>query len=152
MSKIEEIIFGMAQKIADGFGFEIADIEYKKEGSDYFLRVYIDKEEGYIGIDDCEKVSKELSDKLDEKDPIKEAYILEVCSPGLDRKLKRDKDFVRFMGSEVDVKVFKPIDGKKEFSGVLLAYDDGVATIECENNKYNIKKDEAVYIKLAVKF
>ena len=152
MSKTEQIVLEISQEIVSDMGYEIADVEYKKEGNDYFLRVFIDKEEGYIGIDDCEKVSKLLSDKLDEKDPISEAYILEVCSPGLDRKLKRDKDFNRFLGSEVDVKLFAPIDKVKEFCGVLESYEDGVAHIKCEDKSYSIKKEDAVYIKLAVRF
>lgn len=142
----------MAEDIAVGLGYEIADVEYKKEGSDYFLRVFIDKEEGYIGIDDCEQVSKLLSDKLDEEDPIPEAYFLEVCSPGLDRKLKRDKDFMRFLGRDVDVKLFTAKNGVKEFCGVLEAYDNGIASIKYEDKILEIKKEEAVYIKLAIKF
>lgn len=152
MSKTEQIVWKMAEEIAVGLGYEIADVEYKKEGSEYFLRVFIDKDEGYIGIDDCEKVSKLLSDKLDEDDPIAEAYYLEVCSPGIDRKLKRDKDFIRFLGSDVDVKLFAPKEGVKEFCGTLEAYSDGVATVKYEDKMLEIKKDEAVYIKLAVKF
>lgn len=152
MSKTEQAVFEIASKIAEPMGYEIIETEYKKEGSDYFLRVYIDKEDSYIGIDDCEKVSKLLSEELDKSDPISEAYYLEVCSPGIDRKLKRDKDFIRFTGSEVDVKLYAPQDGIKEFSGVLEQYDSGYATIKSENKTYKIKKDEAVYIKLAVKF
>ena len=152
MSKTEQIVLEIAEAVVADMEYEIADVEYKKEGSEYFLRVYIDIEDGYIGIDDCEKVSKVLSDRLDEKDPIKEAYILEVCSPGIDRKLKKDKDFIRFMGSEVDVKLFAPVDGVKEFCGVLEDYRDGTAVIVSDKKTYSIKKEEAVYIKLAVRF
>ncbi len=152
MSKTEQIVFEIAEKIVSDMEYEIVDVEYKREGSEYFLRVYIDKEEGYIGIDDCEKVSVLLSEELDEKDPVSEAYYLEVCSPGIDRKLKRDKDFMRFIGSEVDVKLFAPKEGMKEFSGVLDFYSDGVATVTVDKKALEIKKEEAVYIKLAVKF
>ncbi len=152
MSKTEQIVFEIAEKIVSDMEYEIVDVEYKKEGSEYFLRVYIDKEEGYIGIDDCEKVSVLLSEELDKKDPVSEAYYLEVCSPGIDRKLKRDKDFIRFIGSDVDVKLFAPKEGMKEFCGVLNAYSDGVATVAANGKAIEIKKEEAVYIKLAVKF
>lgn len=152
MSKTEQIVFEIAEKIVSDMEYEIVDVEYKKEGSDYFLRVYIDKEEGYIGIDDCEKVSVLLSEELDKKDPVSEAYYLEVCSPGIDRKLKRDKDFIRFIGSEVDVKLFAAKEGVKEFSGVLEAYSDGIATVLTDGKAMEIKKEEAVYIKLAVRF
>lgn len=152
MSKIEQTVFDMAEKIAQPMGYEIIETEYKKEGNDYFLRVYIDKEEGYVGIDDCEKVSKLLSEALDKEDPVSDAYFLEVCSPGIDRKLKRDKDFLRFMGSDVDVKLFAPIDGVKEFTGVLENYDGEYVSVKTDSKTYNVKKEDAVYIKLAVKF
>ena len=152
MSKTEQIVFEIANKIAEPMGYEIVETEYKKEGSDYFLRVYIDKEDGYIGIDDCEKISRLLSDELDKKDPISEAYFLEVCSPGIDRKLKREKDFIRFTGREVDVKLYAPIDGMKEFCGVLKSYRENKAEIQTQHQPYSIDVNDAVYIKLAVKF
>ena len=152
MSKTEQIVFEIANKIAEPMGYEIVETEYKKEGSDYFLRVYIDKEDGYIGIDDCEKISRLLSDELDKKDPISEAYFLEVCSPGIDRKLKREKDFIRFTGREVDVKLYAPIDGMKELCGVLKSYSENKAEIQTQNKTYSIDVNDAVYIKLAVKF
>lgn len=154
MSKIELLAAELAQPFAKEIGCEIIEAEYKKEGSDYYLRVYLDKEDDYVSIDDCEHVSRLLEAKLDEIDPIKEAYYLEVCSPGIDRALKRDKDFVRFMEYDVDVKFFAPRDGKKEYCGRLVAYDDGKVTIEPEDGGDNIvfDKSDAVYIKLAVKF
>ncbi len=152
MSKTEQIVFDIAEKIATPLGFEIVEVEYKKEGSDYFLRVYIDRDDGYISIDDCEAVSRSLSEELDKSDPIREAYYLEVCSPGIDRALKRDKDFLRFLGSEVDVKLYAPIDGVKEFCGVLEEYVAPIAKIVVGNKEYNVKKSDAAYIKLAVKF
>lgn len=152
MSKTEQLVFEIAEKLALPLGFEIAHVEYKKEGSEYFLRVFIDTDEGYISIDDCEKVSRALSDELDKSDPIKEAYYLEVCSPGIDRTLRRDKEFIRFLGSEVDVKLFAPVDGVKEFSGVLASYESPIAKIKASDKEYSVNKDDAVYIKLAVKF
>lgn len=152
MSKIEQLALEIAQPIAESLGLEVVEAEYKKEGSDYFLRIIIDREDGYIGIDDCEAVSKRFSEQLDKKDPIKPPYILEVCSPGLDRKLKREKDFLRFIGSEVDVKLYSPIDSVKEFSGNLTGYKNGVATITSRNKEFQINIKDAVYIKLAVKF
>lgn len=152
MAKTEELVFNMAQPFAAREGCEILEVEYKKEGSDYHLRVYLDKDEGSVDLDTCEKVSRALSDELDKKDPIKESYILEVCSPGIDRQLKRDKDFMRFMGRKVDVKLFAPKDGKKEFEGILKSYEEGTVTIASGKEDIEIKKDEAVYIKLHVEF
>ncbi|MCR5609714.1 MAG: ribosome maturation factor RimP [Lachnospiraceae bacterium] len=108
--------------IVDEFNFELVDVEYVREGGNYFLRAYIDKEGG-ITIDDCEKVSRILSDKLDEKDFIPDAYILEVSSPGLGRPLKKDKDFARSIGEEVELKLYKPLNKQKEFVGLLENYD-----------------------------
>lgn len=153
MSKIEQIVYELAAPIAVQFGCEVIEVEYKKEGSDYYLRVYIDKDEESVGIDDCEKVSRALDSELDRVDPIKEAYMLEVCSPGIDRELKRDKDFVRFMGCDVDVKFFAPHDGKKEFCGVLKDYDGKNITIETDDGQTIVyDKNDAVYTRLAVKF
>lgn len=152
MSKTEQIVFEIAKKIAEPMGFEIVEVEYKKEGSDYFLRVYIDRDDGYISIDDCESVSRQISDALDKSDPIKEQYYLEVCSPGIDRILKRDKDFIRFIGSDVDVKLYAAADGVKEFTGKLLEYENQTAHIEADGKSYKIKPGEAAYIRLAVKF
>ncbi len=153
MSKVEQIAYELASPIAEQIGCEVIEAEYKKEGSDYFLRIYIDKETQSVGIDDCEYVSRALEVELDKIDPIKEAYYLEVCSPGIDRVLKRDKDFERFMGSEVDIKFFAQRDGKKEFCGVLIGYDGTNVTVELENSgKMTYDKNDAVYTRLAVKF
>lgn len=153
MSKVEQIAYELASPIAEQIGCEVIEAEYKKEGSDYFLRIYIDKETQSVGIDDCEYVSRALEVELDKIDPIKEAYYLEVCSPGIDRVLKRDKDFERFMGSEVDIKFFAQRDGKKEFCGVLIDYDGKNVTVELDNKeKLVYDKNDAVYTRLAVKF
>lgn len=112
--------------------FELYDVEYVKEGSSWYLRVFIDKENG-ITIDDCEMVSRALSDLLDKHDFIPESYILEVSSPGLGRQLKKDKHFEKSIGEEVEVKLYKPIDRKKEFVGLLTAFDKDTVTIEQED-------------------
>jgi len=122
--KTEEIL----QPIVERYGFELVDVEYVKEGSNYYLRAYIDKEGG-IFVNDCEMVHRELSDILDEKDYVEGSYILEVSSPGLGRPLKKEKDFKRSIGKEVEVRTFKKIDRKKEFRGVLTAYDENTVTI-----------------------
>ena len=125
--------------------FELVDLEYVKEGSDWYLRAYIDKAGG-INIDDCEKVSRAFSDKLDEENFIDDAYILEVSSPGLGRPLKKDKDFIRNTGKKIEFKSFKNIDGQKEFSGILKEFDTDTFTVEEDNGKtviYN-RKDMAL--------
>jgi ribosome maturation factor RimP len=114
--------------------FELYDVEYVKEGGNWFLRAYIDKENG-ITVDDCELVSRALSDLLDKNDFIPDAYILEVSSPGLGRQLKRDKHFEKSIGEEVEVKLYKPVDKKKEFVGILTAFSQESLTLELENNK-----------------
>lgn len=112
--------------------FELYDVEYVKEGGNWFLRVFIDKENG-ITVDDCELVSRALSDLLDKNDFIPDSYILEVSSPGLGRQLKRDKHFEKSIGEEVELKLFKPINKKKDFIGQLTAYDQNTITIEFED-------------------
>ena len=124
----------IAQPLVDELGFELVDVEFVKEGRDYFLRAYIDKPGG-ITIDDCEALSRRLSDALDADDFIDEAYILEVSSPGLDRPLTKEKDFLRHMGEEVDVKVFRPIDGQKVFRGIVTSCDDTSFVIETEDGQ-----------------
>ncbi len=117
--------------IVEANGCGIYDVEYVKEGRDWYLRAYIDKEGG-VSIDDCEAVSRAFSDKLDEADFIADAYILEVSSPGLGRALKKDRHFEKSIGEEVELKTFKPIDGKKEFTGILKSYDKDTVTIEAD--------------------
>lgn len=146
--KTEELV----NPLVKANNFELVDVEFVKEAGTNYLRIYIDKEGG-ITIDDCEIISRALSDLLDEKDFIDEAYILEVSSPGLGRPLKKDKDFARSIGEDVDIKLFKPIDKQKEFSGVLEAYDDKEITIKLDEDtimKFN-RKDIAL-IRLAFDF
>ena len=126
---IESKTEALLKPITDRMGFELWDVEYVKEGSDYYLRAYIDKEGG-ITIDDCVDVSHALSDVLDAEDFIEDAYILEVSSPGLFRTLKKDKDFERSIGRMVEVKTYKAIDGCKEFTGELEGFDKDSMTIK----------------------
>lgn len=124
-SKTEQLLMPIAEK----HGVEIYDVEYVKEGSDWYLRAYIDKPEG-VNIVDCENVSRELSDALDAEDFIPDAYILEVSSPGLGRTLKKDRHLEKSLGETVEIKTYKPLDGRKEFEGILKAYDADTVTIE----------------------
>ena len=119
---------GYLQPITDRLGFELVDVEFVKEGADYFLRAYIDKEGG-ITINDCEAVSREMNEILDKEDYIAEAYVFEVSSPGLFRPLKKEKDYVRNMGKEIEIRTYKAINKRKEFIGILTAYDADTVTI-----------------------
>ena len=132
-------------------GVEIYDVEYVKEGSDYYLRAYIDKPEG-VNIIDCEKVSRALSDALDKADFIPDAYILEVSSPGLGRALKKDKHLEKSIGMEVEVKLFKAIDKRKEFSGTLACFDTDTLTIAEEGGERTFNRADIALIRLALDF
>ena len=143
--KTEEILNPMVEK----HGFELVDVEYVKEGGNWYLRAYIDKPGG-ITVDDCEVISRELSDKLDEKDFVEEAYILEVSSPGLGRPLKKEKDFARSLGEEVEVRT---VNRQKEFTGILKAYDKDSITIELENEeKMTFARTDIALVRLAFDF
>lgn len=122
----------LLEPLMQEFGFELVDVEYVKEGGSWYLRAYIDKPGG-ITINDCEAVSRRLSDILDEEDYIEESYTLEVSSPGLGRPLRKDKDFQRSLGEEVDVKLFAVVDHSKEYTGLLKAFDKESVTIELED-------------------
>ena len=128
--KTEELIMPLIEQ----HQFELVDVEYVKEGGNWYLRAYIDKPGG-ITVDDCELVSRALSDLLDEHDFIEDAYILEVSSPGLGRPLKKDKDFARSIGEEVDVKTFRAIQHQKDFTGILKAYDKEKIVLELEGGE-----------------
>lgn len=132
-SKTEALIL----PIVDEKGFELVDVEYVKEGSNWYLRAYVDKPGG-ITINDLESVSRQLSDKLDEEDFISDAYILEVSSPGLGRPIKKDKHFDRNIGSEVEIHLYRAIEGQKQYVGLLKSYDKETITIENEDGSENI--------------
>lgn len=132
--------------------FELVDVEYVKEGSNWYLRAYIDKQGG-ITVDDCEIVSRALSDLLDKEDFIDDAYILEVSSPGLGRPLKKDKDFARSVGEEVEIHLFKPLNKKKEYIGLLQAFDKKSITIQTEDGEeLLIPRAEIALIRLTFDF
>ena len=137
--------------IAEANGVEIYDVEYVKEGSDWYLRAYIDKPEG-VNILDCENVSSALSDKLDEEDFIDDAYILEVSSPGLGRTLKKDKHLEKSLGEEVELRLYKPKDKQKEFAGILKAFDENSVTIETQEEEKVFARSEIALIRLAFDF
>lgn len=148
-SKTEQLLSPIAEK----FGVEIYDVEYVKEGSDRYLRAYIDKPGG-VNIADCENVSRALSDVLDAEDFIPDAYILEVSSPGLGRALKKDRHLEKSIGREVEIKTYKPIDGQKEFAGVLHAFDtDTITVARGEDGTERIfQRKEIAQIRLALDF
>ena len=137
--------------IVERFGVEIYDVEYVKEGSDWYLRAYIDKSGG-VNINDCENVSRALSDELDKEDFIEDAYILEVSSPGLGRALKKDKHLEKSLGEEVELKTYKPIDKQKEFRGILKSYDADAITVTIENEEKVFARSDIALIRLALDF
>ncbi|WP_427338693.1 ribosome maturation factor RimP [Caloranaerobacter sp. DY30410] len=150
--EIEELTREIALQIVKDYGFELVDVEFVKEGSQRFLRIFIDKIGG-ITIEDCQKVSERLSDRLDEIDPIEENYYLEVSSPGLDRPLKTENDYKKSLGKEVEISLYKPIEGKKKFIGKLKNYDATTVTIELDQGSLiTIDKKDLAKINLAVIF
>lgn len=151
MAKIDEALEKIALDVCQRRGVYIYETEYKKEGSEYFLRLFIDKEGG-VTIEDCENVSREISPLLDNLTFIKEAYIFEVSSPGIDRVLSRDWHFEKVMGEEIEIKLFAPLDGKKDYSGILKGYNDGIITIETDGKEIQIEKQKAASVRLAFNF
>ena len=151
MSKITELVWQMAEPVAQRHGCTVWDVEFVKEAGERFLRVYIDSDDG-VDIDQCEAVSRELDPMLDEADPIQESYTFEVSSAGAERELKRPGDFERFIGSTVAVKLYSPKDGRKEHVGVLRGYSDGDVEIE-ENGKSAVfAKSEVAQVRLRITF
>lgn len=147
-NKTEELVL----PILSSLNFELYDIEYVKDGGDYCLRVFIDKEEG-ITLNDCESVSRKLSDLLDKYDFIPDSYILEVSSPGLGRHLKKDKHFKKSIGEEIEIKLFKPINKCKEFVGILLSFDENIIRIEQEENKIlEFYRKDIAMVRLTIDF
>ena len=138
--------------IVESHGFELVDVEYVKEAGTWYLRAYIDKPGG-ISVDDCEVVSRAFSDILDEKDYIDDTYIFEVSSPGLGRPLKKEKDFKRSIGEEVEIRTYRPIDRQKEFVGILKEYDETTVTIEYEDEATQVfQRSDIALIRLAFDF
>ena len=147
-SEIEERTTEIVMPILDEGGYSLWDVEYVKEGPDYILRVYADKEGG-IGIDDCVAISRKLSDKLDEEDMIKEAYILEVSSPGLTRPLKKDRDFERSIGRKIEVKLYSADRGAKELEGDLKTFDQEYVVIDVDGEERRLERNNISSVRLA---
>ena len=149
--KITDQVAAFAQPIVEAHGCSLWDVEYVREGSDYILRLYIDKEGG-VDISDCEAVSRAVDPILDEQDPIPGSYQFEVCSAGLERPLKRPGDFIRFLGSPVTVKLYRPHNGLKELPGILRGYEDGKVTIESGKETITFEKSQVALVRLRVEF
>ena len=149
MSKITDKVTELAEGIVREAGCSLWDVEYVREGGTWYLRVYIDKEGG-VSINDCETISRALDPILDEEDPIPDSYVFEVGSAGAERELKRPGDFEKFMGSQVEVRLYQPINGCKAFVGQLKAYDNGNVTIQYGENEMSFLKAQIGAVKLHV--
>ena len=149
MSKISDIVAGLAQPLAAELGLELWDVEYVREAGQWFLRVYIDKDGG-VSINDCEALSKALDPVLDEADPIPDSYVFEVSSAGAERELKRPRDFEKFMGSAVEVRLHKAVDGSKTWSGTLAGYEDGAVRLQTGDKEYVFEKAQVAKVRLRI--
>ena len=147
---VEELVSSIVEDIIAGTDMELVDVEYVRE-RDWYLRVYLDKPGG-IDLDDCQMVSVKLSEQLDAKDPIVENYMLEVSSPGLDRALKKDKDFVRYHGRDVDVQLFKPMNGSKQFTGQLDGFTDTTVRVIVNGESIDFERTTIAQIRLHLDF
>ena len=145
--KVTEQVAQFAEPVVQAHGCTLWDVEYVREGGEWFLRLYIDKDGG-VDISDCEAISRAVDPILD----VPDSYNFEVCSAGLERQLKRPSDFAQFMGSSVSVKLFKPVNGAKEFVGTLTGYDDGAVTIETAGTTHTFQKNEVAQVRLHVEF
>ena len=146
MASIEERVESLIESTINNLGYELYDVEYAKEGKDYFLRIFIDKEAG-IDLNDCEKVNDGINDLLDQADYIKEQYFLEVSSPGIERVLRKDKHLEANIGSLVEVKMFKSIDGKKVIQGILKEFNKEMIVLEIEESSIKISRKDISVIK-----
>ena len=149
--KVTELVAEFARPIVEAQGCELWDVEYVREGSEYFLRLYLDKEGG-VDINDCEAVSRAVDPILDEKDPIPGSYHFEVCSAGLERALKRPEDFQRFLGSPITVKLYRPYNGLKEIPCTLTGYEDGKVTVLSGKETITFEKSQVALVRLRVEF
>lgn len=149
--KVTELVASFAKPVVEEKGCQLWDVEYVREGSDYFLRVYIDKDGG-VDINDCEAISRALDPILDERDPVPGSYHFEVCSAGLERALKRPEDFQRFMGSPITVKLYRPYNGLKEIPCTLTGYEDGKVTVLSGKETITFEKSQVALVRLRVVF
>lgn len=149
MSKITDKVTELARPVVEEEGCSLWDVEYVREAGSWFLRIFIDKDGG-VGIDDCERISSRLDPILDEADPIPDSYVFEVGSAGAERELKRPGDFEQFMGSEVEVRLYQPVNGCKVYVGVLAGYDNGRVTVTAGKNEVSFDKSQIALVKLHV--
>ena len=149
--KVTELVAQFAQPVVEAHGCQLWDVEYVREGSDYFLRLYLDKDGG-VDITDCEAISRAMDPILDEKDPIPTSYIFEGCSAGLERALKRPSDFERFIGSTITVKLYRPRNGLKEIPCTLTGYEGGKITVTAGKETITFEKSEVALVRLRVEF
>ena len=147
MASIEEKVENLLKEQIEALGYELYDVQYAKEGKDYFLRIFIDNEKG-IDLQDCEKVSNQINPLLDEKDFIKEMYFLEVSSPGIERILRKEKHFEKAKGKEIELKLFKPIEGKKEYRGILEKWNEETIELKIEETELKIERRNISLMKL----
>lgn len=148
---IESLVFEIAEPIANGLKYELVEVEYKREGSNWFLRLFIDKDGG-VSIDDCQRMSEKVGKKLDSLDPIDHNYYLEVSSMGLDRPLKKDRDFERHKDEEVELKLYRAMDGKKTFVGRLIGLIDGSVHIEVDGEEMIFAQKDIAIVRLYIDF
>ena len=152
MAKVTDTVAQLALPFVEAAGCSLWDVEYVKEAGEWFLRIYIDKEGG-ITVNDCEAVAREMNEILDREDFVEDSYVFEVSSPGLGRPLKKEKDYVRSMGKEIEIRTYRAINREKEFYGILSAYDESTVTIETENGeKMTFEKPDIALIRLAFDF
>lgn len=149
MSKVTDQIFTMAKPVVEEEGCSLWNVEYVREAGTWYLRIYVDKEGG-LSINDCERISRRLDPMLDEADPIPDSYVFEVGSAGAERELKRPSDFERFLGSEVEVRLYQPMNGAKAFVGKLKGYDGGDVIIETGGNDIRFDKSRVALVKLHI--
>ena len=149
MSKLTDKIAEIARPVVEEEGCSLWDVEYVREAGTWYLRVFIDRDGG-VSIDDCERVSRRLDPILDEEDPIPDSYVFEVGSAGADRELKRPGDFEQFMGSEVEVKLYRPVDGSKHYTGTLTGYEDGAVSLTVGEKILRFPKEQVAQVRLYV--
>ena len=147
MSKITDKVTELARPIVEEEGCSLWDVEYVREAGSWYLRIYIDKTGG-VDIEDCERISRRLDPVLDEADPIPDSYVFEVGSAGIERELKRPGDFESFLGSEVEVRLYQPVNGQKAYVGTLVGYDNGTTTIEIGGKTLSFNKTQTAQVRL----
>ncbi|HMM21603.1 MAG TPA: ribosome maturation factor RimP [Selenomonadales bacterium] len=148
--QIENLVERLVGEVITGSDLELVDVEYVKE-RDWYLRVFLDKQGG-LEVEDCQWVSEKLEEKLDELDPIKDSYILEVSSPGLDRPLKRDRDFVRHVGDAIEIHTFAPVNGQKMLVGKLLSLENNTIHVDVDGTEMSIPREKASQVRLHIDF